>query len=267
LWGLGWAMITLGALVYLPLWFIATFGIVMIATHNLFDAVSSTNPFWVILHAQNFVINNSQYTVFLAYPLIPWLGVTAVGYVLGQIYDWEPQRRQPFLMRLGVGLTIAFTILRTVNHYGDPRPWSHQPSALYTVLSFFNTTKNPPSLLFLLMTLGPLLMFLALVDRHTPNLLRPTLVYGRVPLFYYLLHAPLIHLLAVVVCYVKYGHIYWMFQSPDIANFPFTRPPGWGFSLPTVYLVWITVVIALYPACRWFMQLKQRRRDAWLSYL
>src|SRR5262249_10905843 len=155
-------------------------------------------------------------------------------------------------------------ILRLVNHYGDPRPWSHQPSALYTLLSFFNTTKNPPSLLFLLMTLGPLLIFLAVMDGHTPNLLRPTLVYGRVPVFYYLLHAPMILLIAVAVCYAKYGHVYWMFQSPDIANFPFTRPADWGFSLPVVYMVWLIVVIALYPACRWFMQLKQRRSDVWL---
>ena len=135
------------------------------------------------------------------------------------------------------------------------------------MLSFLNTNKYPPSLLFLLMTLGPALLFLWAVDGETPRFLRPALVLGKVPMFYYLLHFPLIHLLAVVVCYARYGQAHWMFESPTIDKFPFTQPPGWGFSLPVIYLIWASVVIALYPLCRWFAALKQRRSDAWLSYL
>jgi hypothetical protein len=141
-----------------------------------------------------------------------------------------------------------------------------QKTAVFTVLSFLNTTKYPPSLLFLLMTLGPALVFLGAVDRGTPRILRPALVIGKVPLFYYLLHFLLIHLLAVATCSVRYGSAHWMFESPDLAHYPFTAPPSWGYSLPVVYLAWAFVVVAMYPLCRCFAALKQRRSDAWLSY-
>jgi uncharacterized membrane protein len=171
------------------------------------------------------------------------------------------------ILRAGLGLTAAFVILRGVNTYGDPFRWTTQKSAAFTVLSFLNTNKYPPSLSFLLMTLGPALLFLWAVDGRTPLFLRPALVFGKVPMFYYLLHLPLIHLLAVVVCYARYGQMHWMFESPSIDKFPITPPPGWGFSLPIVYLIWASVVIALYPLCRRFAALKQRRSDTWLSYL
>jgi uncharacterized membrane protein len=167
---------------------------------------------------------------------------------------------------LGVGLSAAFFVLRGINIYGDPVRWTTQKSAAFTVVSFLNTTKYPPSLLFLLMTLGPAMLFLWAVDGTTPRWMRPALVFGKVPMFYYLLHIPLIHLLAIIVCYARYGQVHWMFESRTVAEFPVTPPPGWGFSLPIVYLVWAFVVVALYPLCRWFAALKQRRRDAWLSY-
>ena len=267
LWALGWAMIVLSALVHLPTPVVTAFGVVMIAGHNLLDPIQSSNPVWSILHSLNFILANPQHSVFVAYTLIPWVGVTAVGYGLGQIYAWASERRRTFLLRTGLGLTAAFVILRGINIYGDPVRWSTQKSAAFTVLSFLNTNKYPPSLLFLLMTLGPALLFLWAVDGGTPQFLRPALVLGKVPMFYYLLHFPLIHLLAVVVCYARYGQMHWMFESPTIAQFPVTPPPGWGFSLPIVYLIWISVVIALYPLCRWFAALKQRRSNAWLSYL
>jgi len=116
------------------------------------------------------------------------------------------------------------------------------------------------------MTLGPALVLLCVVERKTPELLRPALVFGRVPMFYFLLHIPLIHLIAVGACYARYGHVHWMFESPSISQFPITTPPGWGFSLSIVYVFWIGVVIALYPLCRWFAAVKQRRSDTWLSY-
>jgi uncharacterized membrane protein len=266
LWALGWAMITLSALVYLPVSVVTTFGVVMIAGHNLFDSVDSSNPLWSILHSPNFIVNNPGRIIFVTYALIPWVGVTAAGYGLGQIYRWPSARRKAFLLPLGVGLTAAFVILRAINIYGNPVPWSTQRSAAFTVLSFLNTTKYPPSLLYLLMTLGPATLFLWAVDAGTPRWLRPALTIGKVPMFYYLLHIPLIHLLAVAVCCARYAQVHWMFESPTLREFPITAPPGWGYSLPVIYLIWVCVVLTLYPLCRWFAGLKQRRSDVWLSY-
>ena len=142
LWALGWAMITLSALVYLPASVVAAFGVVMIATHNLFDSVESANPIWTILHsAPGFLLNQPGRIIFVAYALIPWVGVTAAGYGLGQIYSWPPERRKAFLLPLSVGLTAAFFILRGINLYGDPLRWSTQRSAAFTVLSFLNTNE------------------------------------------------------------------------------------------------------------------------------
>ena len=267
LWALGWAMITLGLLVHLPTWLVTVFGLLMIAGHNLLDGVQSTNPLWSILHAPGFVMNTPDHVVFTGYPLVPWVGVTAAGYGLGQVYGWEAQRRRAFLLRLGLALTLAFIAIRWLNVYGDPSPWSPQGTPLFTVLSFLNTTKYPPSLLFLLMTLGPAMFFLSAVDGATPAALRPALIFGKVPLFYFLVHFPLIHLLAVATCLVRYGTAHWMFESPNLGNYPFTPPPGWGYSLPVVYLVWAFVVFAMYPLCRWFAAVKQRRSEGWLSYL
>ena len=266
LWALGWAMIVLSVLVHLPLSLTTAFGLVMIAGHNLLDSIQSSNAIWSILHSPNFIVESPEHSVFVAYPLIPWVGVTAVGYGLGQIYAWTSQRRRTFLLLAGLGVTAAFMVVRTINVYGDPVRWTTQKSGAFTVLSFLNTNKYPPSVLFLLMTLGPALVLLWAVEGWTPRFLRPALIYGRVPMFYFLLHMPLIHLLAVVVCYARYAHVYWMFESPTISQFPITPPPGWGFSLPIVYLIWVCVVIAMYPLCRWFAAVKQRRRDAWLSY-
>jgi uncharacterized membrane protein len=264
---LGGAMIVLSALIYLPDWAIATFGVVLIAGHNVLDRIDSQNPLWIVLHQPGFLLHTPRYEVFLVYPLIPWIGVAAVGYALGRIYSRPPERRRTFLVRLGLGMTAGFILLRAVNIYGDPNRWSVQKSAAMTLVSFLNTTKYPPSLLFLLMTLGPAMLALAAFDGRTPRLLRPALVFGRVPFFYYFLHIPLIHLIAVVICYARYGHVYSMFQSPALPDYPFTTPPGWGISLPSVYLVWGIVVLLLYPLCRWFAELKRRRSDLWLSYL
>jgi uncharacterized membrane protein len=198
--------------------------------------------------------------------LIPWVGVTAAGYGLGQVYRWTTEPRKAFLLRLGIGLSAAFIVIRWINVYGDPLPWSRQKNAVFTVLSFLNTNKYPPSLLYLLMTLGPAIIFLWAVDGRMPRFLRPALVIGKVPMFYYLLHVPLIHVLALIACYTRYHQVHWIFESNSMGQFPFNKPPGWGYSLPVVYLVWAFVVLALYPLCKWFAALKQRRSDAWLSY-
>jgi uncharacterized membrane protein len=267
LWALGWAMIALSLLVRLPVAAVATFGAVLIVGHDLLDGIRSTNPIWTVLHSPGFLLNTPDHVVFATYTLIPWIGVTAVGYALGQVYEWDAARRRALLLRMGVALTVAFVALRGVNVYGDPSRWTSQQTSLFTLLSFLNTSKYPPSLLFLLMTLGPALLLLHAFDSGTPKLLRPALVIGRVPLFYYVLHFFLIHLLAVITCYVRYGTAHWMFQSPDLGHYPFSAPPGWGYALPRIYLTWVVVVLLCYPACRWFAALKQRRSDVWLSYL
>ena len=133
--------------------------------------------------------------------------------------------------------------------------------------SFLNVTKYPPSLLFLLMTLGPALLLLRAREGGAPRVLRPVLAIGKVPLFYFVVHFALLHLLAVLTCLVRYGGAHWMFESPDLGNYPFTAPPGWGYPLPGVYLMWVTVVLLMYPLCRWFAALMQRRADVWLNYL
>ena len=267
LWALGWSMIALAAMVRLPTLVITAIALIMIAGHNLLDGVNLTSPIWTILHTPGFVLNTPAHVVFAAYPLIPWIGVTAAGFSLGQIYNWDTDRRRTFLLRLGVALTLAFLALRGLNIYGDAARWMPQHSAMFTVLSFFNTTKYPPSLLFLLMTLGPAMLLLRAFDSGTPRILRPALIIGKVPMFYYMLHFLLIHLLAVGVCYARYGTAHWMFESPDLGHYPFSPPPGWGYSLPVVYLVWVFVVVAMYPLCSWFAALRQRRNDPWLSYL
>jgi uncharacterized membrane protein len=272
LWALGWAMIVLSALVHLPPRVVAALGALMIVTHNLLDSVRASTfgvlaPLWSVLHAPAVIYADGRHIVFVAYALIPWVGVTALGYGLGQIYRWEPVRRRALLLRMGLALTIAFVMLRAVNLYGDPLPWSPQRSPVFTALSFLDTTKYPPSLLFLLMTLGPALLFLRVVDGGMPRALRPALLIGKVPMFYYVLHVPLIHLVAVIACVARYGSAHWMVESPSIDRFPVTQPPGWPVSLPVVWLIWVGIVVMLYPLCRWFAGVKARRTDWWLSYI
>lgn len=267
IWALGCAMVVLSALVWLPTPAILAFGVALIAGHNLLDGIRSTNPLWVLLHAQGILVDRPGFVLFIAYPLIPWVGVTALGYALGQIYEWDSARRRTFLLRAGVACVAAFLVLRGFNIYGNPTPWRSQASAAFTVLSFLNATKQPPSLLYLLMTIGPALLLLRALERPTPSALRPALVFGRVPLFYFVVHLFLIHLLAVILCYAMNGAVHWMFESPTLSVYPFTTPPVWGVSLPWVYVVWIALVVMLYPACAWFADVKQRRRDPWLSYL
>ena len=171
------------------------------------------------------------------------------------------------LLRLGAGLSLAFVLLRGINVYGDPVPWTLAATALFTVLSFLNATKYPPSLLYLLMTLGPALLICGwpTVARRGSSGRRWSSDGCRCSTFS--CTCPLIHLLALIVCYFRYGDVHWMFESARLDQFPMARPPGWGYSLPVVYVAWVSVVLALYPLCQWFGGLKQRRSDSWLSYL
>jgi uncharacterized membrane protein len=275
LWALGWSMIVLAGLSRLPLWGIAAFGIVLVAGHNALDGLSpamATHPgllqqVWLVLHQPGTLFHGTHALVHVSYVLIPWIGVTALGYVLGAIYQWSAGPRRKLLLHLGIGLIAAFVVLRFSNVYGDPALWSWQRTAAWTVMSFLNTTKYPPSLLFLLMTLGPALLLLRAFDAGAPRWLKSVATFGKVPLFFYVLHFFLIHLLAVAASYVRYGEVAEVFRSPDLGHFPFSAPPDWNLGLPFVYLVWLVVVIVLYPLCRWYAGLRQRQHTWWLSYL
>jgi uncharacterized membrane protein len=272
LWALGWSMIALAGLIWLPLWAIAAFGIAMVAGHNLLDGISAASfgawaPLWSILHAPGIILNNGRSVVVISYVLIPWIGVTALGFCLGSLFRGDAERRKTFLLRMGIGLCAAFLALRLANVYGDPVAWSLQKSPLWTLISFLNLTKYPPSLLFLLMTLGPVLLLLRAFETRVPQIFQPALVIGKIPLFFFLLHFFLIHLLAVLASWLRYGEITEMFRSPDLGHFPFSQPPHWGAPLPLIYAIWIAVILILYPLCRWYAQVKQRSTAWWLSYL
>jgi uncharacterized membrane protein len=222
---------------------------------------------WDILHQQalfrwmgvNFVT---------AYPALPWIGVTAAGYCLGTVFLWDAARRQRLLMRMGLGLTAGFIVLRAINIYGDPVRWTHQSTTLFTMLSFLNTTKYPPSLAFLLMTLGPALTVTAWLDQLHFSSTNPLIVFGRVPFFYYAAHLFLAHAIAIVMNFARYGSKHFLWIAPPSMGSPSELfPPDYGYPLWVVYAVWIVALLLLYPACLWFSRLKQRRHDWWLSYL
>jgi uncharacterized membrane protein len=260
IWALGWSMVALAALAHLPPRALAVVSVGTIALHNLLDGVkvgelSAQAPVgdwaWSVLHQKNAPVT---------YPLLPWVAVMALGYVLGPIFTWEPARRRRALWQLGLACTAGFVALRASNLYGDASPWVPQARGAFTALSFLNVTKYPPSLAYLLMTLGPLLWLLAAAERWPQALVRPLVVFGRVPFFYYVLHLFLLHALAVALGAA---------QGFDAQSFfaPFWKfPQGFGLELPEVYLAWALAVGALYLPSRWFAGVKARRRDAWLSY-
>jgi uncharacterized membrane protein len=267
IWVIGWGMILLAGLVWLPTRLVAALSAVMIVGHNAFDRVPLPG-LWAILH-QPTVIKLGATPIFELYPLIPWVGVLAAGYCFAPVLRVEPDRRRRLLIRLGLGLTAAFFVLRWLNVYGDPQPWALQRTAELTVMSFFRTSKYPPSLIYLLMTLGPAILALGLMDRIRASDGNPLRVFGRVPMFYYLLHFPFIHAVALVLSWLRYGHWDYFTHLPGaLIGLPDpTFPQDWGYSLATVYLFWIAIVTVLYFPCRWYLGLKQRSRAWWLSYL
>jgi len=270
IWAIGGSMIVLAGLVHLPRGAIAAVGLVMIVGHNLFDGIraeslGSASWIWNLLHQPALLEVSPHFKLLVIYPLVPWPGVMAVGYALGPLFKRAPEFRRPFLLWAGVGLIAGFIVLRASNIYGDPMGWSPQGTWLDTLLSFINCEKYPPSLLYLMMTLGPALVLLALFERaHGPIALWFT-TFGRVPFLFYVVHIPLLHALAVGLAWTTVGDVGWMFSS-FVVGFP-EKPVGYGLSLLGIYAVWLSVVVALYPLCRWFAALKGRRHDWWLSYL
>jgi uncharacterized membrane protein len=277
IWALGISMIVLAALIHLPTPVVAVFGVAMVMLHNALDGIdvplgpgapapSAMQQLWMVLH-QPGPVSVFGAPIFVLYPLVPWVGVMAAGYALGGVYGWEAERRRRFLVRLGVAMTMAFAALRALNVYGDPAPWSTQArGAAYTALSFLNVTKYPPSLLFLLATLGPALVALAWMERSGRGpVARALLVFGRVPLFFYLLQWPLAHGLAVLAGWAAGQPVRWLFLN--VAD-RFANPPsGAGFGLGVVYAAWALSILILHPLCRWFAGVKRRRTEWWLRYL
>jgi uncharacterized membrane protein len=265
-WAIGWSMIVLAGLIHLPRAVVGAIGVGMIAFHNLLDSIQVAGTgaaaiVWGVLHQPGFQTLPGGVGLMVGYPLIPWIGVMASGYAFAPILLDKPERRRRILVGLGTVIVLGFVVLRASNRYGDPNPWTPQSSPIFTLMSFLNCLKYPPSLLFLLMTLGPAFLALAWFDRGLGGIGQLFLTFGRVPLFFYLLQWPLAHGFAVAFEAFQGRPIGWMFEFP-----PSHVPPGYGYDLPTTYLVWIVVVALLYYPSRWFADLKRRRRDAWLSY-
>lgn len=266
IWAIGWSLIVLSALVHLPVRVIGLIGIIIVALHNLLDdikpeAFGSLAWLWKILHVSDMIDLGGGRLFWPVYPLLPWIGVMAAGYAFGTILQYEPDRRRKVLLRLGLGMTVVFVLIRFTNLYGDPAPWSTQTSGMFTILSFLNTTKYPPSLLFLLMTLGPSIAALSWFDRGIGKLARPLIVFGRVPMFYYILHLYIIHFLAILAGVIQ------GYTAGQMLNGFWAFPEQYGYNLFVVYMMWIVTVVLLYPACKWFAGVKRRSKNPLWSYL
>jgi uncharacterized membrane protein len=265
LWALGLSMIVMAAVIHLPDVVVGVASLMVIAGHNLLDGVSPASlgafgPVWSVLHVPGFVIPGK---LLIAYPLIPWVAVMALGSVIARAYGWDTRRRRRTLIISGATAFAIFLVLRGMNGYGNAGPWSTQRTAALTVASFFNVQKYPPSLLFLLMTLGPALIALALTENAHGRVARWLSVYGRVPMFYYVVHIFVAHAIGVALALAQGGHLERIAAVDD----PGSIPAWYGVSLPGVYVAWSTVVLLMYWPCRWFAELKRTRDDWWLRYL
>lgn len=274
IWAIGISMILMGLLVRLPFKIVFALGIIIVFGHNLLDYKSVNEGLKGSVLADLLYFSNfSMYPLFenhyliIVYSFLPWMGVMLLGYCFGKLYEPETdvKWRRKKLLQLGIGILLIFFILRFINIYGDPVPWSEQPrGTIYTFLSFFNVNKYPPSLLFLSMAIGTGIIFLALIEKVQNRFTAAMNIYGRVPMFYYILHFYIIHTLVVIVFYLQ------GFGSKDIVspNVPFLfRPPAFGFNLWGVYAVWVFVVIVLYPLCKKYNAYKSTHKKWWLSYL
>ncbi len=270
---IGFSMICLSLLIYLPKKVILIIGVILIAGHNAFDSIvmqgqSVASIIWYFLHQENMLVYGSNHMVFLHYPVIPWIGLMALGYLFGSFYqkDFDVSLRKKWLLRLGLGSILLFFILRGLNVYGDLTPWLVQDTTTKTILSFFKVTKYPPSLLYLSVTLGPAMLFLYAYENTKNRVTDFFLVYGRVPLFYYFLHMLVIHILAIVGILIFGGN--WQDMIVTGKSFMSETLKTYGYSLFVVYLVWIGIVLFLYPFCKRYMHYKANHKEKWwLSYL
>jgi uncharacterized membrane protein len=261
MWALGCSMIALGGLVRLPMRWIAAVSLAMIAGHNLLDGIAPEQfgawaPLWSVLHVRGHLPG-----VFISYPLIPWIGVMGIGYVLGSLYRVDAQVRRSMVVTLGLLSFTLFFVLRLPNVYGDPHDWVGQATPVRTLLAIVNVAKYPPSLDYLLITVGTGMLLLAAFEHVRNGFTEVLKTFGRVPLFFYVLHIALAHLAAGLLALAT-GH-----GAAVLAHHYRGLPEDWGFGLGGVYLAWLFVIATLYPACRWFANVKRRRTDWWLSYL
>ncbi|HEX5073899.1 MAG TPA: heparan-alpha-glucosaminide N-acetyltransferase domain-containing protein [Gemmatimonadaceae bacterium] len=288
IWVIGWCMILMAALVYLPVAAIAAIGASIIALHNVTDlfrpelvraaSTSSLSWFWQILYFGGDIALSARGEdgpqLAVLYSIIPWIGVMAAGFAFGRVMRLDPARRRRVCIALGMGAIATFLVIRGFNLYGDPRPWgaaargaaAQRFPAPPAILQFLATNKYPASLLFLLMTLGPTILLIPVLEPARGRVARVLTVFGRVPFFYYVLHIPLIHLVFVALSIARYGEVIpWMTTNHPMFVPP--PPPGYTYSLAALYAITVLVVTALYFPCRWFAGLKARRAERWLSYL
>ncbi len=272
IWTIGICMVCMALLIRLPFNVLLVLGLIITFGHNILDYVKSTHSglFWDLVRNGNFAEHEIApgHNLVIIYPFLPWLGLMLLGYCTGKIYSHETgiDWRRKFLLRSGIVVTLLFFVLRLANSYGNPYQWEPQNSFIFTMLSFLNVHKYPPSLLFVCMTIGPSLIFLGLAENINNRLIRIISIYGSVPFFYYLLHFYFLHLLCMVL-FVSRGHTI-SEETPFIFGIPFHYLiAGEGYSLKIVYVIWIGIVIILYPLCKWFSEFKKRKSYWWLSYL
>ncbi len=270
IWSIGVGLVALSGLVWLPNRVVLGIGLLILLGHNLLDGVqfakgSALFNAWAFLHQPTPLAFGPHLTVVTLYPVLAWIGIVALGYCFGQLFGpaVSPETRRKALFQLGFAAIATFLVLRAANVYGDPSRWAVQKSGLFTVLSFLNTTKYPPSLLFTLMTLGPGMIFLAGVEGKRAGWLNALAVYGRVPLFYYVLHFALVHLLSVLNL-LREG-VAW--SAINFQNGTGGVLPNHGLALGPMYVVWALLVLAMYPLCRWYGRFKSRQTGAIWSYL
>jgi uncharacterized membrane protein len=268
IWAIGWSMVALSGLIFLPRGWLALVSLGMIALHNMMDplkpaAFGSFGWLWQILHVQGPIMLGHGNVLMVIYPLIPWIGVMGAGYLFGTIVLEEEGVRRRKMYAIGFTLIAGFIFLRALNVYGDPHPWSVQDSLLKTFMSFLDAQKYPPSLLYVMMTLGPAIAILPWLERWEGKAARFIIVFGRVPLFYYVIHLYLIHLLALVAARHTLGYFDFL-----LSNAPFeSYPPQYGFPLTVVYAIWIGVILMLYIPCKWYAEVKKKSKNRLFSYL
>ncbi|WP_221392997.1 DUF1624 domain-containing protein [Dyadobacter sp. NIV53] len=270
IWVIGWSMICLAGLIWLPRWFLISFSILVIAGHQLLvyiepEKVSADTLGWIFMHrpAMFLTIGNGLPPLFAVYPLLPWVAVMVAGYLIGPWYSETPESRKRKLLFSGAGLLLFFILLRATNLYGDAKPWFVSDRGLiYTVFSFISISKYPPSLLYLSVTLGGACLLLAFFENVRSRILDFFLVFGKVPLFFYLLHIPLINASAMLWMSLKFGYPVNLFFSSQE-----TWPKAYEPNLLRAYLVWGILIFAMYFACRWYGNFKQTHSFWWLKYL
>jgi uncharacterized membrane protein len=270
IWAIGLSMVCMSLIVFLPKAIILLAGLALVFGHNLLDVYDKlpntlSGFVWAVLHVQKLFMIDATHRIVVVYPLIPWLGLMMLGYVFATLYlpDIKKTKRRNVLTALGAGCMLLFVLLRFGNIYGEPENWEVQKTTTFTFLSFINTTKYPPSLLYLLMTIGPSLLFLAFAENLKGWWVRATVIFGRVPFFYYIVHIYLLHIIAGILFFAS-GH-----TLADL-NFPgntVTIPPDFGFHLWQVYIIWMVALALLYFPCKWYNNYKSTHNYWWLSYL